>query len=1315
MATDSNETKSPINRRFSALIRGFGLRNFVSSSAWRNISGVEGSNSTPTKTVGPSESEPVRSMTSDDGAMHGVPADDLLAGELVDSRALATVSDDRFRHADLVAELVALVRTVPTPANVALFAPWGSGKSGMGNLLASGLKERPRVRFVRFDASKYGQAPLRRHFVSQVAKGLGRDDDEFSRDLYRSVDERDVTFPGKELLKLIGAFALTLLAVVVTLLFLAVFVAAISSGGVKANWSHTVKDYLLAALPIAAIGAIFIKMATGGIIVKSTRSAPSGDEEFERLFRRLVEKVKADRLIVFIDELDRCAPAEVASTLETMKTFLEVEKCVFVVAADHQVLEQALRKKARQQTPTDPTNPYYSAGSSYLDKIFQYQYQLPPLKPRRLTDFAYELVRNREGIWQRVENLPEAVSVLIPTHVTSPRRVKVLLNSFALTYRLAERRAREGVLDSQLPARASEIAKLVCLRCEFPLFAEDLSIDARLPALVRTLADKEQITVPVRPEVRALAEEYASGQLPVTELLIEEAHESTPSATATDGAQAQPDADETEDSGDTDAESGREPSVGPVAGEYAKQLVRYLRKVAFIPGPAADLIYLESAGAMVDLDPEVADDLERSAVDGDQALVLDLVTPLDESGRRSAVWLLAGLVQEAPVGIEGQNVLSTLLATISHTSLRLEQIAGDVANAVAGHQSQIALRPQDYCGALILGLASGGGVGSRLRDEVLGNEEAIARDDVATAALRGAAVIPVAFDSALGLACSTLCIGPSDDALAEVLLAVSDEQAARILANSHEPIKLALERASAETPEEVAEDSEDAQGSETSVEAPHNNLVETVAERLGALQTRLGEQKMMQAMAAATTLALRSGQVPVEQTTFEHLEAFAPIKDRALCDALIDVAPGYVSSAWTSQIGYLDGATLQSIPNAAKRLGHLGALLWKRSMRTGDNRDTDDRRAAGLAALKKVADDSAPLDKDTISQEISASLSGSFLTNVDVEAQNRMLSIGDEFVAASMLERQILADFDLACCADTLSSGYTPDQPDAEQVPQALHSRIVRAAPDAPVSSLDSVLAAMPSSQWLSEPLRDTLPMLLSAARRRLDPETMPPNDPEQLAQLRAQHGELADPAVAAWIRAFDPSPADIWRAVGDLAAGPLPDVIAAALRERASKLSAKERFELARPALEDLARAAGPDFLRAIQFSEADQSQAAAAIIRVVDADKTSEQQWERALVLWGELKPTGQPTQERLIRAIYLPAVGSGREGVDVALSHFGLVSHQRSKIRSEIIDVLSKAATDDDQRKRVENRLKEAGWLKRSGILGLGTVKRAEDNDQ
>src|SRR5204863_2571510 len=123
--------------------------------------------------------------------------------------------------------------------------------------------------------------------------------------------------------------------------------------------------------------------------------------------------------------------------------------------------------------------------------IFQYQLQLPPILPRRLSRYALSLIEGRQGVWNRVRNRPELVSVLIPTHVRSPRRVKALLNSFALLYRLALRRSAEKVIDEDLEARAAEVAKLVCLRTEFPLFAADLQLDARLPEIVLRLYEKE--------------------------------------------------------------------------------------------------------------------------------------------------------------------------------------------------------------------------------------------------------------------------------------------------------------------------------------------------------------------------------------------------------------------------------------------------------------------------------------------------------------------------------------------------------------------------------------------------------------------------------------------------------------------------------------------------------------------------------------------------------------------------------------------------------------------------------------------------------
>jgi hypothetical protein len=177
--------------------------------------------------------------------------------------------------------------------------------------------------------------------------------------------------------------------------------------------------------------------------------------------------------------------------------------------------------------------------------------------------------------------------------------------------------------------------------------------------------------------------------------------------------------------------------------------------------------------------------------------------------------------------------------------------------------------------------------------------------------------------------------------------------------------------------------------------------------------------------------------------------------------------------------------------------------------------------------------------------------------------------------------------------------------------------------------------------------------------------------------------------------------------------AGLLPDVISAALRERSGELSARDKFELARPALEDPERGVGAAFLRAINFAEADQSQASAAIIRSVDGTEKNTQEWETAMTLWSILAPAGQPTQERLINGVFLPAVRSGHDGIDIGISHFGLVSHQRGKVRSEIMGALTEADADADQQKRIEGQLKEAGWLKRSGIFGLGSLQKTEED--
>ena len=93
----------------------------------------------------------------------------------------------------------------------------------------------------------------------------------------------------------------------------------------------------------AVLGIAFAALVVGPkmletAVVKVSESAPETDDEFAKRFQELVDENKkkhgAKRLVVFIDELDRCAPADVVATLVDLKTFLDIEACVFIVAAD---------------------------------------------------------------------------------------------------------------------------------------------------------------------------------------------------------------------------------------------------------------------------------------------------------------------------------------------------------------------------------------------------------------------------------------------------------------------------------------------------------------------------------------------------------------------------------------------------------------------------------------------------------------------------------------------------------------------------------------------------------------------------------------------------------------------------------------------------------------------------------------------------------------------------------------------------------------------------------------------------------------------
>lgn len=208
--------------------------------------------------------------------------------------------------------------------------------------------------------------------------------------------------------------------------------------------------------------------------------APRNLDEFRQDFGELLAHKQLNhlrRVVVLVDDLDRCLPGTVVDTLETMRLFLSVPKMAFVIAADEDRVADALRD--RYPAGEEPAGNGEEPARLYLHKIVQTTLRLPALSrfdteayllllllmsraedqltdtqfaqivdgcaELRITGNTIESIRVPEGIDIAVEMQFAArlTPILYEKLRGNPRRVKRFLNDLNVRSSIAERRGIE--------------------------------------------------------------------------------------------------------------------------------------------------------------------------------------------------------------------------------------------------------------------------------------------------------------------------------------------------------------------------------------------------------------------------------------------------------------------------------------------------------------------------------------------------------------------------------------------------------------------------------------------------------------------------------------------------------------------------------------------------------------------------------------------------------------------------------------------------------------------------------------------------------
>jgi hypothetical protein len=234
--------------------------------------------------------------------------------------------------------------------------------------------------------------------------------------------------------------------------------------GLKALLRFAVgNDVAKEALDITKISEEDLAKAADGFAeerLRSQQSAEGSISEFRTYLAaavaEMVEKKPSEhqKIVVFVDDLDRCRPDYAISVLECIKHLFSVPGLVFVLSIDDKQLHQAAKAVYGPGIDSD----------GYLKKFIDWRFNLPKVKRREFIEFLFEkLELGKLAVLQGTGNFNDAAalkrvfSILSDSLNLSLRQVEQLVTDINLYLRILK--SNEIVFDQVLSVVVSLKAK----------------------------------------------------------------------------------------------------------------------------------------------------------------------------------------------------------------------------------------------------------------------------------------------------------------------------------------------------------------------------------------------------------------------------------------------------------------------------------------------------------------------------------------------------------------------------------------------------------------------------------------------------------------------------------------------------------------------------------------------------------------------------------------------------------------------------------------------------------------------------------------
>ncbi len=370
-----------------------------------------------------------------------------------------------------------------------LFGEWGSGKSFIIHKLKEKIENNlpDNITFLYIDVWKYSEQPLLRSILFELDKQfrelaqIDSDKNKYSafKDGYKNYNGKtlkdllyyDEVFQSesrltseefyKALTKLFSKYKCYF--VLLGILFIAFLgFQFLPSSYEKARWFKIFNPILNGFTSFGAfigMGTIFL-----GILKKPlkdlgelvffrntvrnfTEKANFSPEQFEEIFIDMLAKIKDEKYVIVFDNIDRCEPKLAYETLSTIKTYMDVKNCFYIIPCDDEAIKKYLSSNSLGSNEFSR-----QFAEEFIDKIFQTYIRIPNLKEIDRDKYIEEQLKRIDfGKDLKEDDINVIKEILYYAYRgETPRNIKRFINDYSSYFRLASKAYPELLEDISL-------------------------------------------------------------------------------------------------------------------------------------------------------------------------------------------------------------------------------------------------------------------------------------------------------------------------------------------------------------------------------------------------------------------------------------------------------------------------------------------------------------------------------------------------------------------------------------------------------------------------------------------------------------------------------------------------------------------------------------------------------------------------------------------------------------------------------------------------------------------------------------------------